>query len=85
MIIRTPADLGATIRAWRLALGLGQAEPAARVGVQRQWIIKIESGKSTATERWQLNCYQTISPADRAAGLGSKGFCWRVAGVRISL
>jgi HTH-type transcriptional regulator/antitoxin HipB len=48
MIIRTPADLGAAIRAGRRAAGLGQADLAARVGVQRQWIIKIESGKSTA-------------------------------------
>jgi HTH-type transcriptional regulator / antitoxin HipB len=48
MIIRTPADLGAAIRAGRRALGLGQADLAVRVGVQRQWIIKIESGKSTA-------------------------------------
>jgi HTH-type transcriptional regulator/antitoxin HipB len=48
MIIRTPADLGAAIRAGRRALGLDQAGLAARVGVQRQWIIKIESGKSTA-------------------------------------
>ena len=48
MIIRTPTDLGAAIRAGRRAAGLGQADLAARVGVQRQWIIKIESGKSTA-------------------------------------
>jgi|SRR5581483_96836 HTH-type transcriptional regulator/antitoxin HipB len=48
MIIRTPGDLGAAIRAGRRALGLDQAGLAARVGVQRQWIIKIESGKSTA-------------------------------------
>jgi len=48
MIIRTPADLGAAIRAGRRALGLDQAGLAARVGVQRQWVIKIESGKSTA-------------------------------------
>src|SRR5579884_1772375 len=48
MIIRTPADLGATIRAGRRAVGLDQADLAARVGVQRQWIIKIESGKPTA-------------------------------------
>lgn len=48
MIIRTPADLGAAIRAGRRAMGLDQAGLAARVGVQRQWIIKIESGKSTA-------------------------------------
>src|SRR5437879_2728450 len=48
MIVRTPADLGAAIRAGRHALGLDQAGLAVRVGVQRQWIIKIESGKSTA-------------------------------------
>jgi HTH-type transcriptional regulator / antitoxin HipB len=48
MIIRTPADLGAAIRAGRNALGMDQAHLAARVGVQRQWVIKIESGKSTA-------------------------------------
>lgn len=48
MLIRTPADLGAAIRAGRRAVGLDQAGLAARVGVQRQWIIKIESGKPTA-------------------------------------
>ena len=48
MIIHTPADLGAAIRAGRRALGLGQADLAARVGVRRQWILKIEAGKSTA-------------------------------------
>jgi HTH-type transcriptional regulator/antitoxin HipB len=48
MVIRTPADLGAAIRAGRHAMGIDQAGLAARVGVQRQWIIKIESGKSTA-------------------------------------
>ncbi len=48
MIIRTSADLGAAIRAGRRALGLGQADLAARVGVRRQWILKIEAGKSTA-------------------------------------
>lgn len=48
MIIRTPADLGAAIRARRVALGLDQAGLASRVGVARQWVVKIESGKSTA-------------------------------------
>jgi HTH-type transcriptional regulator/antitoxin HipB len=48
MVIRTPADLAAAIRAGRRALGLDQAGLAARVGVQRQWVVKIESGKSTA-------------------------------------
>ena len=48
MIIYAPADLGAAIRAGRRALGIGQAELAARVGVRRQWVLKIEAGKSTA-------------------------------------
>jgi HTH-type transcriptional regulator/antitoxin HipB len=48
MVIRTPADLAAAIRAGRRALGLDQAGLAARVGVQRQWVVKIESGKSAA-------------------------------------
>jgi HTH-type transcriptional regulator/antitoxin HipB len=48
MIVHTPVDLGAAIRAGRRALGLGQAELATRVGVRRQWVIKIEAGKSTA-------------------------------------
>ena len=42
MVIRTPADLAAAIRAGRRALGLDQAGLAARVGVQRQWVVKIE-------------------------------------------
>jgi HTH-type transcriptional regulator / antitoxin HipB len=48
MVIHTSRDLGAAIRAGRRALGLGQADLAARVGVRRQWVIKIEAGKSTA-------------------------------------
>lgn len=48
MIIRTPADLGAAIRARRRILGLDQGALAARVGVQRQWVVKMEAGKATA-------------------------------------
>lgn len=48
MIIRTAADLGAAIRARRVALRIDQAGLARRVGVARQWVVKIESGKSTA-------------------------------------
>ena len=60
MIIRTPADLGAAIRAGRRALGLDQAGLAARVGVQRQWIIKIESGKSTAEVGLVLRTFNAL-------------------------
>jgi HTH-type transcriptional regulator/antitoxin HipB len=48
MLIRTPSDLGTALRGRRRALGLGQAQLAERIGVARQWVVKIEAGKSTA-------------------------------------
>lgn len=48
MIIRSPRDLGAAIRARRKALGLDQAAVADRVGVSRQWIGSLEQGKAGA-------------------------------------
>jgi HTH-type transcriptional regulator/antitoxin HipB len=48
MLVHNSADLGAAIRARRRQLNLGQRELASKVGVQRQWVVKIESGKSTA-------------------------------------
>lgn len=47
--LRTPADVGAIIRARRTALGLGQAELATRVGVSRLWINQVERGKRGAS------------------------------------
>lgn len=48
MHVRTPAAIGAVIRARRRELKLGQAVLAARVGTTRQWLIAIEKGKATA-------------------------------------
>ena len=48
MIIRTPAELGATIRDRRRGLQWGQRELAAKIGVSRQWIIEVEKGKTRA-------------------------------------
>ena len=48
MLITTPRDLGAAIKERRKLLGLDQAELASRVGVSRQWLIQIESGKPGA-------------------------------------
>lgn len=45
MRLRTPADFGAAIRDRRLRAGLTQAVLARRVGVGRQWIVKVEKGK----------------------------------------
>ncbi|TQO20230.1 y4mF family transcriptional regulator [Rhodoglobus vestalii] len=46
VFLATPADLGRAIRDKRLKLGLTQQELAERVGVARQWIIKVEKGKT---------------------------------------
>ncbi len=46
--IITTRDLASAIRGRRLALGLTQAEVAARVGVSRPWLSQIEAGKPTA-------------------------------------
>jgi HTH-type transcriptional regulator/antitoxin HipB len=45
MIIRTPLELGATIKDCRRRLHLGQHDLAAKVGVSRQWVIDVEKGK----------------------------------------
>jgi HTH-type transcriptional regulator/antitoxin HipB len=46
--ITTTRDLASAIRGRRFALGLTQADVAARVGVSRPWLSQIEAGKPTA-------------------------------------
>jgi y4mF family transcriptional regulator len=48
MFARTPADLGAVVRARRKQLKLNQAAFAERVGVSRQWVIELEHGHARA-------------------------------------
>jgi HTH-type transcriptional regulator/antitoxin HipB len=48
MRIRTPQDIGLTIRERRLQLGIDQSDLARRVGVSRQWLVEIEKGKPRA-------------------------------------
>jgi len=48
MFVRTPVDLGATIRDRRRKLQLGQRDLAGKVGVSRQWLIEVEKGKPGA-------------------------------------
>jgi len=48
MNIRTPAQLGTTIRRQRKLLGLDQAALAARIGTSRQWVIALEKGHARA-------------------------------------
>lgn len=46
MLVRTTKDLGAAIRDRRKELGLDQAELASQVGVSREWLLRVEGGKS---------------------------------------
>lgn len=49
LALRTPADIGALIRARRKALGWDQATLAEKVGVSRLWVNQIEAGKPGAS------------------------------------
>lgn len=48
MRVRTPSELGALIRDYRMRRKLDQKSLAAAVGVSRQWIVEIEKGKARA-------------------------------------
>lgn len=48
MLIRTPRELGATIRDHRRQQGLDQQELASKIGVSRQWVVEVEKGKPRA-------------------------------------
>ena len=48
MRVRTPSELGALIRDYRIRHNLDQKSLAATVGVSRQWIVEIEKGKARA-------------------------------------
>jgi HTH-type transcriptional regulator / antitoxin HipB len=45
--IRSPADLGSTVRGRRTELRLTQADVAEAAGVSRAWLIDLEKGKPT--------------------------------------
>ena len=46
--IRATRGLGAAIKARRLELGWSQAKLAQQLGVQRQWVIRLEAGSEGA-------------------------------------
>lgn len=46
--LRTPADVGAAIRARRRSLGWDQSELAERMGASRLWVSQVEAGKPGA-------------------------------------
>jgi len=48
MRVRTMADVGALIREAREQAGITQVELARRARVGREWLIKVESGRTSA-------------------------------------
>jgi len=48
MLVRTPKDIGALIRAERRKTRLSQAQLAQRLGATQRWLSQAENGKSTA-------------------------------------
>jgi len=77
-ILTTSADLGRTIRDRRLELGYTQQQLAERVGVARQWIVKVEKGKSRAEIEpllhtlFQLDLELRVDQAAPADGQGER-------------
>lgn len=47
MLLRRPHDLGPLIRDGRIRAGWSQTQLAERVGVSRQWISQVETGKTS--------------------------------------
>ncbi len=73
--LTTSTDLGRAIRDRRLELGYTQQQLAERVGVARQWIVKVENGKARAEldpllrTLFQLDLELHVSPVERADDL----------------
>jgi y4mF family transcriptional regulator len=48
MRVRTMADLGAALQDARERRGLTQVDLARRAGVSREWLVKVEAGRTPA-------------------------------------
>lgn len=79
--LRTPRDLGLSIRTRRKALGWDQATLAQHVGVTRQWVIDIEKGKPRAELGLALKALQVLGLTLRTEPTGDGG---RVAATKKS-
>ena len=72
--IRSILDLSSLVRGRRQALGLSQAELAARANVSRQWISAFESGRPGSELRLILRLLEalelrlSVDPLDDAHG-----------------
>ncbi|MCI1868064.1 helix-turn-helix domain-containing protein [Bifidobacterium crudilactis] len=60
IIIRTMYDIGLAIRQRREQLGLSQEALAARAGVSRSWLAKVETGKTSFDFRMVLMVFSAL-------------------------
>lgn len=60
MIIKTMYDIGLAIRQRREHLGLSQEVLAARAGVSRSWLAKVETGKASFDFRMVLMVFSVL-------------------------
>ncbi|HWE67983.1 MAG TPA: helix-turn-helix domain-containing protein [Acidimicrobiales bacterium] len=58
--IRAPEDIGAALRDFRLARGLSQAQLAQMIGVDRQYVSELESGKATEQLRRLVAAFSVL-------------------------
>ena len=70
MRVRTPLDIGLTIRNRRRKLGLSQSALAERAGVGRQWLVEVERGKPRAEIGLVL---RTLAALDIELSAGGNG------------
>lgn len=90
MRVKTAKDVGNLVHDRRKALGLTQAELAARVGVSRLWVNQVESGHGGAAVAKVLQLLSALGmtvnldlvPRDSAAGVVVKRPSPRSAAVR---
>lgn len=60
MLLRRPHDLADLFRDGRARLGWSQSELAARVGVSRQWVSLVETGKTSVEFDLVVGALQTL-------------------------
>src|SRR5438552_3439273 len=70
MRVKTAKDLGNVVHDRRKALGMTQAELAARVGVSRLWVNQVESGHGGAA---MAKVLQLLSALDLTMNLDAQG------------
>jgi HTH-type transcriptional regulator/antitoxin HipB len=60
MLVRSAADVGRLLKERRTKSGLSQRELAERIGVSRQWVMKVERGHARAEIGSVLRAFRAV-------------------------